>query len=406
MTVKEFLQRKDTLLGLCFIAVIRILLILEQNMPVFYVPLDGYCRAHYELSYDLAFMPRALIGTLRTFAVEYVHPHTFYFCMFTLQVALCVGLIIFCYHCMKKTDFSTVSMWLFALLLFSPILFFPFWDFGRFDVYLLMIAFVICLLLFNRKKLLASLVILCLFPVGVMIHEVFLFLYAPLMIAWSFYQIEPRKALSYLPVTASVLGSVAAVCILYIMRQNMPSGNEIIVWLTANNNSDIAKAMIPYAGNENEAMSYGTHFSEIWRNFFTWNWSRILTGGCFFLLSSLLPLYIIRQTFIQEKDRFAKCKIFVLAGGSLFPILAGVIAYDFGRWYAASWFCLMLTAFFLLKEKKEMEYPVSPKMKTLLIWSILLQIGAAGSICCYHTLACIIELKLRHLKHLMIWLFT
>ena len=139
------------------------------------------------------------------------------------------------------------------------------------------------------------------------------------------------------------------------MRQNMPSGTAIHSHLTSASQIFpwIEKIGYDYAGNRDSILTYKDHLLMVWN----WlcndgNFYAMLLSLLFWALLVYSPMYFLSLLLVQQKDRLGKLQILFLMAAGIAPLSLMMIGVDYGRWMAASFWCLILTVFFLYQERE------------------------------------------------------
>ncbi len=137
----------------------------------------------YVLSYDYGFISRGLIGSIFMFFSPYLKTHTvtivlnIIFIFFLIIIAYILNLFI------KKQNDKFFAFLITMFCIFNPasfMLMITMNEFGRFDIFLFFISMISLILIYKRKLIF---VIPILFFIAMLIHQSFLFMYAPLILS-------------------------------------------------------------------------------------------------------------------------------------------------------------------------------------------------------------------------------
>ena len=331
------------------------IILARHNQPRLWNCMDGYVLAHYLISYhQYGLIPRGLIGT----GFHYIHPFFSSSQVFMLILELTCGIyclfLIYMMYIIRKKNYPEILILLFLLFLTNPLSWSSFSDLGRFDIYLLLLTMTAGILLFHAPPWTRFLVPF-LIPIGVMIHEAFLFLFIPAIWSWSFLQVRQKQLKSAILPGIILLSIFFSVLLLMTMRQNMPSGTTIHAHLT--NATQIfpwtEKIGYDYAGNGDSIRTYKDHFLSV-RNWLCkdGNFYAMLLSLLLWALLVYCPMYFLSTLLVQQKDRLGKLQILFLMAAGITPLSLMMIGIDYGRWMAASFWCLILTVFFLYQERE------------------------------------------------------
>ena len=247
--------------------------------------------------------------------------------------------------------------------------FLTFYDYGRFDVILLFLAF-FSLLLIRYIKIAACLLIPALMCIGILTHEAFLFYYIPFLIAWSIFYWDHNVKKTYFLPFCIILGMVMSLYLLFLMRKDIPDGGEIAAYIAERNHfghiPEHEVTIGAYAGENEETKTYFKHFISMFDSGVIINF---LTGILVFSACCVLPGYILYSLHQHVQSRKEKYKIILLALSCLSPLTLCIIALDFGRWFAVSLWCIYMCCFSLFDLYRDWKVPISNK---LLYYQIIL----------------------------------
>ena len=343
-------KNKYTIWAIILLMAVNAYVMMMLYNPGWY-PGSSYILNHYLLSYELAFMPRSLAGTVYQSMLYFMSPKTFFLLFLFFQLFLYLMLTLYFHRCISQNDFSSGADFLFLTYLLLPSTYLAFFDFGRLDILLLALAFAAVLLIRSHRRC-ALVLIPGIITAGVLIHEAFWFFYVPTIFAWSVFYVNRSDKKSFLLPAGVVLGCVVSLGLLFLMRKNMPGGSEIMSFLASKNQlthtSDSIMSFSMYAGDGVKPKSYLDHFNEV---FFTPSavmLKDLRASLSAFAVCMILPVWIFKKVFDAGNDRQEKLKTVLLFLASLSPLGLCVIAFDFGRWCTAGMWCVFLTLFSLI----------------------------------------------------------
>lgn len=166
---------------------------------VYYLPVIdetiGWCITPYTLSYKYGFISRGLVGEIiRLFIPNLDIKHIYLIVAFN-TVILCAVTVFFLNRIKKYTAAENNMAFLFiaALFLVNPgsIAFLFYWgNFGRFDLYMVLILLIGALLIIKNR---AMWIIPLLSVAGILIHQAYVFMYFPALIALLLYGAYVKK---------------------------------------------------------------------------------------------------------------------------------------------------------------------------------------------------------------------
>ena len=377
-------KNKYTIWVIILLMAVNAYVMMKLYNPGWY-PGSSYILNHYLLSYELAFMPRALAGTVYQAMLNFMSPKTFFLLFLFFQLFLYLMLTLYFHRSISRNGFSSGGDFLFLTYLLLPSTYLAFFDFGRLDILLLALAFAAILLIRSHWRC-ALVLIPGMITAGVLIHEAFCFYYVPTIFAWSVFYIRRDDKKSFLLPGCVSLGCIVSLCLLFLMRKNMPGGSEIMSFMAGKNQlsqtSDSIMSFSMYAGDGVKPKSYLDHFNEV---FFTPSavmLKDLKASLSAFAVCIILPVWIFKKLFDAGNDRQEKLKTFLLFLASLSPLGLCVIAFDFGRWCTAAMWCVFLTLFSLISVYHDRKISIPPVLMIFqLILLAVISMGKCTELC-------------------------
>lgn len=356
----EFFTKLFKKNSICFVTIVLYMIhgciiLARYNYPRFWNSMNSYVLAHYLISYQqYGLIPRGLIGTGFHYLLQFFSASQIFMLILGLTCGIYCLFLMYMLYIIRKKNYPEILILLFLLFLANPLSWLSFFELGRFDIYLLLLTMTAGVILFHAPPW-TRFLIPFLIPIGVMIHEAFLFLFVPVIWSWSFLQVRQKQLKSAILPGIMLLSIFFSVLLLMTMRQNMPSGTTIHAHLASASPIFpwIEKIEYDYAGNRDSVLTYKDHFLCVWN----WlcndgNFYAMLLSLLFWALLVYCPMYFLSLLLVQQKDRLGKLQIFFLMAAGIAPLSLMIIGVDYGRWMAASFWCLILTVFFLYQERE------------------------------------------------------
>ncbi|MBO4304245.1 MAG: hypothetical protein J6A21_06635 [Lentisphaeria bacterium] len=336
---------------------------------------DPYILSYYFLNYDAGFIPRGLVGTFYCFLTKYISGNLFFAILFALSGAFFLGCVLAALNYLRKIEdegtFSSLLLALLLLLAVPPSRSCLLYHFGRLDLFLFAITLFSTLAIF-RDSLWKYLVLL-LVPAGVMIHEIFLLLFLPLICATAFYRTDRKKPRSVFYLVLLFLSCVFSLVLLYFMRKNMPAPAVLDALCVKNCNvgktGDLGVAI--YADK-----TYWEHFVYAFKSTMLTDYALgYIVSFLVFLAAGYYPFTLWKKAYesLPEEEKLLRWKFLFLLAAALIPNLACLIATDHSRWQTAFLLDIVLVVFLLYGDGKlSLKFP-SPSQKTLqwIFWTCL-----------------------------------
>ena len=352
-------------MGVMFIQKIRELLISHKYMLSIFTVLtfgamlnfpgpsgmSNYITTPYLVSYEFGFGPRMFIGSVVDIFTDYVSN---YFIWSFIIICTLLLLLLVSYYLEKVIEntenllkYAVVFLVIVYLLSPASILYLSIYnDFGRFDLYLLLLTLIA--LLFAKHKCTALCIPVVCF-ICMAIHQIYLCTFAPLIVLILLYEVYQNKFSKYW--LCILIVTVLTLCSSFIYFQffaelNVSSVNELIMYIAPSTNLGIDSGSLDAA----YFRTTETHFLSSFPTFET-----VIRKGLrtLLFLSPLFVLFLaiwiktIRQTpNKREKIFYLICMLSPLAA---FP--AFIIAIDWGRWLAGLIIVQFAIIFYLMYHK-------------------------------------------------------
>lgn len=202
---------------------------------IYYIPfleeLHDFCIIPYFLRYqDWGFISRGFIGSLVGVIFPYISIKVLFCLIGVLNLSLCLMTAFFMNYVAGKNRFEKGEVYLLIFFISNPasVSFLFYWgNYGRFDLFMIMILIGACLLLIKGKYL-WLLPGLCL--LGNAIHQGFFFMYLPAILVLLFYNyMKNRSRSNFLIFTVSLAASaVSFLCMQFMGKINCISYETVI----------------------------------------------------------------------------------------------------------------------------------------------------------------------------------
>ena len=409
----SFLKRKQVMFIIPFLFFLNIYsqLSLIRSDHIWQIT-DRYILSYYFLNYDAGFIPRGLIGSIYHFLTKYISGNAFFAFLFAgtaLLYLFCFYLFLSCLReCKEKENAQCLA--LAGLLLFSlpPFQTYILSNFARLDLFLFAITLFSVIAIFKDSPF--KYLVLLLVPAGVMIHEIFLILFLPLICATAFYKTEWKNRRSILYLFLLFLSCMASLYILYLMRKNMPSAEVLDALCVKNNNmgTDGRTGIAIYADK-----TYLQHIVYAFKSTMLTDYALGYTVSfLIFLAAGFYPFTLWKKAYqsLPQEEKLLRWKFIFLLIAALIPNLACLIATDHCRWQTAFLLDINLMIFLLFSDKKLALKLPAPSQKTTqyILWaSITAMVCGMTTECHFSNVLTGVCLKIaRGFKYLCILLFS
>ena len=368
-----------TLVPICIVLHIYSVMSLIHSKHLWEIT-DPYILSGYFLSYEKGFIPRGLIGTVYSFITKFISGNMFFALLFAgtiLFYLFCFYLLLFRIRTTEDRN-TGENLALAGVLLFSlpPVWTYTLSNFARFDIFLFAITLFSVISIFRDSYW--KYLVLLLVPAGVMIHEIFLILFLPLICATAFYKTEWKNNRSILYLFLLFLSCMGSLYILFLMRKNMPSAEVLDALCVKNNNmGNMDKLGIAIYADK----TYLQHLSYAFRSTMLTDYALGYIVSIFvFLAAGFYPFTLWKKAYqnLPPEEKALRWKFIFLLIAALIPNLACIIATDHARWQTAFLLDINLAVFLLYSDEKlSLKLPApSPKTVQWVLWA-----SAAAMVC-------------------------
>ncbi|MCX8131535.1 MAG: hypothetical protein N3I35_15760 [Clostridia bacterium] len=330
------------------VLVLLSLVIFNRNMPSA-ANINPWTATPWVVSYENGFVSRGLLGTILSKLIPVVTLNNLHLVFTVVYLIFLLGLLIPLIIILRKVnrDDTLYKFMLFFILNPATVGMYankP--NFGRFDVFMILIT-IICLVVLSIKRHIW--IIPVLMTLGMLIHEAFLFMYAPIILAATlfsfFWNGKSKSILINFGVSAFTLLSSFLVLQLFGKAGNL----ELSVFsekIQAHADFPIAKDMLnmEYYFSTKEHISYVLEFL-VRHN---------MVFGLIFALMILIPTFLLFKyawSYVFKKYTSQRLVFMLLCLATAGPFILCTIGIDYGRWLSSFIFANFLIIFYLIYNK-------------------------------------------------------
>lgn len=265
----------------------------------------SWCTTPYLLTYKFGFSSKFLIGSLLELAFPYLSSKILYYIILMSLVLLNILVSILLGKAVRhiKEEYQNIILLLALVFLSNPssVSYLFYWgNYGRLDMYLLIIA-IIAVFFINNSKLKYTLPFLCL--IGMAIHQAFAFTYLIIIIGIHLYDIYDNNynKNSIIIAVFSLLISILSFIYFQFLSPpiNYANSSDFINILSNRTNISISVSMIEFEYFK----TISDHIKELVLNNLL---KRVLVG--IITVCMMLPIIIILKTLWQDAISYAKDK--------------------------------------------------------------------------------------------------
>jgi len=301
-----------------------------------------YAASHWVLSYDQGLIRRGLIGTIMKVWIPIVTIEDIHHTALIAYCIFLVFLLVVFYVLLRYKDKNGQVFRLILIFLVNPAtISLLALDLGRFDLFLILITFLsMTLLLLNRYVWLIPILMMT----AMFIHEGFLILYAPTLVATMIfiYLWNERERKILITLVFSVILVAASFFILYQYGRPTLGYEEFLRFVQSRSTFGITELSVRecYFGIKDhyKLASSSLYDAGSIANFFA---ALVILSPVFLILFNLWT-HALRNCGAHR----GACWLFILA--TLSGLIVVPIATDYGRWLSGIIFCNFFAIFFLM----------------------------------------------------------
>ncbi len=313
-----------------------ILLIYLVYLP-FYLPpaIHDWCATPFLITYQFGFVSRGLIGSLLALAFPFLSHKILYIVIVCSLVLLMIVSSVMTGKVIRSADASIKTITIFLVLIFctnpGAISFlFNHVNFGRFDIYLMIITACCCMLIVGNRYLFLIPVLTVL---GVLIHQGFLFLFFPsilLLLLFNYTRSKSKKIMS-VTITTGIITTLTYLYIQLFGKIESLSLQELVYVVASRTDARVSKRMLEFE----YFLSLKQNFIQlvlpaIWNKFYNLVIILILTSPLIYFF-----FFLWRNTIEKASSRKMKFIYKAMAFSFLSTAPLFLLAIDWGRWLSA-----------------------------------------------------------------------
>ncbi len=314
-----------------------------------------WLSAYYLINYDTGFVSRGLPGTILSFFNPYLRTTTLYLIIFISNLLLSFFASLILGSVLRRSEDPIRKTVIFLAFFFcvnpaSIAYLFGWHNYGRYDLYLIAIAFTSFYIVL-RKRFLWMIPVLT--ALGMLTHHVMVFLYLPTIILFLLYDCLHSKKRGWKMFL--ILLTFGIGCVLFFIAQfyGKIQGHSIASFVSKiKQRTDIS---IGFSGVTMINYEYFSDVSDSFRYFILPHIERLTEQSVFLLLLLSPTIYLLgfiwKEAIRKAKKGLEKWLYRAMAFHFIVTAPAFILACDWGRWIASIILCEFLLIFFLLCKK-------------------------------------------------------
>ncbi len=340
---------------------IFLLMMVVLSIIIFFANYDGdidsYNTTILALNYTYGFTSRGLIGTIYYFfdmilPVSMYTPNSAKVFLFISTLLLAVVLFVFVYEVIKQCHINHilhVEILLMFLIVATISTYFGGWNFGRVDIYMIMISLLSAILFIHEK---CEWLIIPLSALGVMMHQGYVFMYYNIILALLIWGIFSRKDKQKKYIIIAITSLI--ICSVLFLYFELFSHNYVdntvydqVAQLSANMSEDgeYHKTLLAHE-------ILGVDLSGVEHEYHMKNLAEIIIFVAFMLPYIIMFFKLMIQVFHNANKKADKWKYAFLYLGALTMLPDYLIKVDYGRWIMSTIvYYLVIGCFLYIKDE-------------------------------------------------------
>ncbi|MBQ3149986.1 MAG: hypothetical protein IJB86_01935 [Clostridia bacterium] len=316
--------------------------------------MSSFSTTPYFVSNKLGIVSRSFIGNIIFTFTDFLSEKTLYTVILIFTCLMICMLSFLAGYVIKKLDGDLQQTARFTALLYlllptSVIFLFKDINFGRFDLYQIILSMILSVVASKKGFHYLCPVIMA---VGIMIHQVNIF-YMPFCVIALLLEIK-KSGFKKSRIITTVISVVAVVSLFFYYQfypktLNFATAEEAAAFLQQFTDIEISSSVL-----------FGEYYSnvfELWRSY-VWP---ILRGDSIpdllFVFPFLIPVFVLffvlwKGAFKKAEDSFSKFIFFLALISPLASLPQFILINDYGRWFAALFINQFFTLFYMLYRKE------------------------------------------------------
>lgn len=340
---------------------IFLLMMVVLSIIIFFANYDGdidsYNTTILALNYTYGFTSRGLIGTLY-YLLDMILPVSMYtptsakVFLFISTLLLVVVLFIFVHEVIKKcheTHIAHVEILLMFLIVATISTYFGGWNFGRVDIYMIMISLLSAIIFIHGK---CEWLIIPLSVLGVMMHQGYVFMYYNIILAlliWGIFSNKDKRR-RYIVIAVISLIFCSALFLYFELFSHNYVDNTVfdqVAGLAADMSEDgeYHKTLLAHE-------ILGVDLSGVEHEYHMKNLAEIILFALFMLPYIIIFFKLMVRVFKNANSKADKWKYALLYLGALTMLPDYLIKVDYGRWIMSTIaYYLIIGCFLYIKDE-------------------------------------------------------
>lgn len=321
--------------------------------------INSYDSTILALNYSYGFMSRGFIGTIYYF-LDLIMPGSMYtngmalkFSLIATVILVALFLVFLCYV-LVKTEQKTKKV-IYGIIIYLTLFSIPFFsarqNFGRVDLYLVMISIIAVILLVEEK---IEWLLVPLTSIAIMIHQGYAFMYYNVVLILLVYKIfnNEKKRKKYIAIL--LISLITCICLFFYFELFSHNWGEEVY------NAVVSNAKLMDKKYHKDLLSHEILGVDLKDKEVYWHYMNVIQLPFFLIFFSpyiYFAIRILKGTISRCETKKDKILHIIIALGSLTLLPNFLLKVDYGRWVYAVifYYCITFIAFNLLKDKAIVE---------------------------------------------------
>lgn len=315
--------------------------------------LHDWCATPYFLTYDFGFISRGLVGSILKLFFPYLSARLLFVIIGSCLLMLCLVTAVFLGRAVRFSEPDSRDFVFYLALLFcinpgSVAFLFSWVNYGRLDLFLILITLAASLCI--QKGSLVPVPFLA--GAGVMIHQVYVFLYFPTLLLLLIYHgwgEKKSRRIQLITIFTLLLVTILFAYLQIYGKISSDNSAAVLQVITSRTDAVISARMIDFE----YFLPLSEHLHQL-----VWPSIKINSLKMLVVLVLLAPLIYIffslwRQTIKNASTAVAKAIYWAMALNFFMAVPVFLLTIDWGRWLAAIIICQFVLLFSLISQGDE-----------------------------------------------------
>ena len=343
--------------------------------------IDSYNTTILALNYSYGFISRGFTGTVfmllsKCLPIDIITPEGAKVFLMVSTILLFFIIVMFAVSLIKRCNdkgIANLEILIVYMMVVTVSTYSSGWNFGRVDIYMIMISLGCAMLLVVEK---GEWLIILLCPVAVLIHQGYVLMYLNIVLALLAYKILSYREKRIKYIIIFVLTTIICVALLLYLELYSHSGIDDISFREVVGNATSLSEEGTYHETLLEHELKGIDLSSVEHDYHMKNLAEIIIYGILMLPYIVIFFRFVYSLIKNAEDNISRFKYIIVCAGSLTMLPDYLIKVDYGRWIVATilYYLVTFSVLYVLDDyvKGAIDEQITKVKKRGYIWLILL----------------------------------